>query len=439
MKVDKTTLHDLSFLEGTRSVFQLLNACTTQKGSEVLRRHILTPPANRADLLLYQDGVRFWMNHPDSWTEKISNGTLVMLESFFESADTAPERPTVWSLMMDSLLQKVFNKDAWSFIRFSISHLSDFMKGCAELTALRTRYTLPQAVLLELEALDTALQLPLCQQFLTMDASIGHRALLMAGFRARREMKATIYKMILHYARLDAMRALGLSAVRRGWNLPRIEETEVVTLEAEGLFHPLLERPVPYTIRFDADHAFLFLTGANMSGKSTFIRSLGICALLAHIGAAVPAEALRISFLQGIITNMEVSDNIFKGESYFMAEVQRMKITARKLADKSHQLVLMDELFKGTNVHDAYECSRAVIQGLLQQRNNLMVLSTHLNELSASLEKEAKLFFKYCYTEITAAGQYTFTYTLKDGVSKDRIGYLVLKNEGVLQILRGEK
>src|SRR5690606_10350884 len=103
-----------------------------------------------------------------------------------------------------------------------------------------------------------------------------------------------------------------------------------VSLSAKGLFHPLLKQAVPYDIELGKDNHMLFLTGANMSGKSTLLRSLGLSALLAHIGMGVPAREYRISFLEGIITNMQVEDNIFKGESYFFAEVQRMKITAQK-------------------------------------------------------------------------------------------------------------
>jgi DNA mismatch repair ATPase MutS len=112
-----------------------------------------------------------------------------------------------------------------------------------------------------------------------------------------------------------------------------------------------------------------------------------------------------------------------------------MKLTAQKLSRNRYHLVLMDELFKGTNVHDAYECSRAVVDGLLQQSDNLMALSTHLNELSENMKDEPNVWFRYCYTHITSDGQYQFTYQLKEGVSKDRIGYLVLKNEGVLDLL----
>ena len=95
----------------------------------------------------------------------------------------------------------------------------------------------------------------------------------------------------------------------------------------------------------------------------------------------------------------------------------------------------MDELFKGTNVHDAYECSKAVIEGLLSHSNSLMMLSTHLYELSENLKEYSNILFRYCYTKLDTSGSYQFTYQLKEGVSNDKIGYLVLKNEGVLDLL----
>src|SRR5690606_22228756 len=125
-----------------------------------------------------------------------------------------------------------------------------------ELADLKVNPALPPAIALETEALASALEHPLCQQFLKMEASIGHRALLMLGFRARRELKATVYKMMMHYARLDAMRALGVSGLRNGWVLPGIEESDAILFDAEGLYHPLLSRPVPYDIGFGASHNF---------------------------------------------------------------------------------------------------------------------------------------------------------------------------------------
>ena len=172
-----------------------------------------------------------------------------------------------------------------------------------------------------------------------------------------------------------------------------------------------------------------------MSGKSTLIRSLGVCAYLAHIGMAVPAKEVSISYLDTIISNMQIEDNIYKGESYFFAEVQRIKNTAQQIVQTPYNLVLMDELFKGTNVHDAYECTQAVIQALVKSKTNIMALSTHLYELGQQFEQQSNIQFKYCETTLGVDQSFQFTYQLKEGVSNDRIGYIVLQKEGVLDLL----
>jgi DNA mismatch repair ATPase MutS len=225
------------------------------------------------------------------------------------------------------------------------------------------------------------------------------------------------------------------ASIEHGWTFPELLPAAPVRFEAVGLSHPLLQHPVPYDIAFDKTSNFLLLTGANMSGKTTFMRSLGVGALLAHIGMGVPARSLRISFLQGVITNMKAEDNILRGESYFFAEVQRMKQTAEKLQRPESQLVLMDELFKGTNVHDACECTKAVVEGLLNHDNHLMILSTHLYEVAQQFSNNIGILFSYFVTTMGNDGGYKFTYELKKGISNDRIGYLILQKEGVIDLL----
>lgn len=434
MILDKTTLDDLSFLKGEHAIFFLINRCTTQAGTDVLRKHILTPPASFEKLQEQQDAVRFLLQYPDHWTKTISNGTLVMIEKFYESSDGIAGREDPFTLFINSALQKVFNRNAYSFVRFSVSHLIDFLKGCRELLQLEVHHP-PVSIKRELEGIQHTLDLPLCKALLATHSDAPHRELMQLSYKARREIKTAIFQLMERYARLDALQSMAKATREHAWVMPVLQPSSALHYEAHHLYHPLLAHPVAYNITFSRKENFLFLTGANMSGKSTLIRSMGVAALLAHIGMGVPAQAMNISFLEGIITNMQVEDNIFRGESYFFAEVQRMKLTAQKLNRNRYHLVLMDELFKGTNVHDAYECSKAVIEGLLQQHDNLMALSTHLNELSENLKDRPNVWFRYCYTKITDNNRYEFTYQLKEGVSKDRIGYLVLKNEGVLDLL----
>jgi len=99
-----------------------------------------------------------------------------------------------------------------------------------------------------------------------------------------------------------------------------------------------------------------------MAGKSTFIKAVGTAVFLAHLGMGVPAKEMQLSLFDGILSNINVVDNIAKGESYFFNEVQRIKNTIIKINNKNKWLVLIDELFKGTNVQDAMKCSSTVIE-----------------------------------------------------------------------------
>jgi len=97
-------------------------------------------------------------------------------------------------------------------------------------------------------------------------------------------------------------------------------------------------------------------------------------------------------------------------------------------------LILIDELFKGTNVQDAMKCSSTVIKGLLKIRNSLFILSTHLYEIAEELKPYPNISFKYFETTIRGE-QLEFSYLLKDGISDDRLGYLILRREKVIDLL----
>ncbi|MGN6509822.1 MAG: MutS-related protein, partial [Chitinophaga sp.] len=170
------------------------------------------------------------------------------------------------------------------------------------------------------------------------------------------------------------------------------------------------------------------------AGKTTFIRAVGIAVFLAHLGMGVPAQQMKLSFFHGILSNIDVKDNIFKGESYFYNEVQRIKNTIIKISDEKNWLILIDEMFKGTNVEDAKNCSLAVIRGLLNNHRCLYILSTHLYEIAEELQGEDQIIFKYFQSEVIDDNLH-FTYGLKDGIAKEKIGYLILRKEKVIELL----
>ena len=436
MQNDRTTLKDLSIFtpEAGGGIFGLLDNTTTLAGKDALRKHIMHPPDTYEALRNVQDAIKFWTANIGLWPEDISNGTMLMLEKFFESADTGVP-PGGIALNIGSFLQKLLNRNEMFFTEFSLSHIADFLRGCGKLAEIAEKHEVPPLLKNELVSIQDELKHRLTEPLLKLNKKTPYADQSKLSYQVRREMKNTVYRLMDHYARLDAWQSMARATVNNQWVFPDILPSLPVHFETRGMYHPLLDRPVPYDITFAGNRNFLLLTGANMSGKTTFMRSLGVSALLAHLGMGVPAASLRISFLQGIITNMHVEDDILKGESYFFAEVQRMKLTAQKLLQKEPHLVLMDELFKGTNVHDAYECTAAVMEGLLHRPDHLMILSTHLYEVAQQFSQRHEIQFAHFITEM-AGDNFRFTYQLKEGISNDRIGYRILQKEGVISLLK---
>ena len=236
------------------------------------------------------------------------------------------------------------------------------------------------------------------------------------------------------FHQLDAYYSMAMAVKKLRLTFPTITRSEQPFIEGKKLYHPLLKQAVSYDVTMNPEGNFIFLTGANMAGKSTFIKAVGISVYLAHTGMGVPAENLSLSLFDGLLSNIQVEDNISKGESYFYNEVQRIKKTIDKINDGRNWLILIDELFKGTNVQDAMKCSTAVVEGLRKMTNTLFILSTHLYEIGEDLKKYPNIRFYYFETD-TSNGQLTFSYQLIEGISNDRLGYLILKREGVVDML----
>lgn len=227
---------------------------------------------------------------------------------------------------------------------------------------------------------------------------------------------------------------MAVAVKKFGLCFPELIEQDAPLVEARGLYHILLPHPVAYDFQMNPQHNFLFLTGANMAGKSTLIKSVGGAVFLAHIGMGVPAQQMRLTLFHGLLSNINVVDNIVKGESFFFNEVQRIKTTIEKINNGKKWLVLIDELFKGTNMQDAMKCSSTVIKGLIKIKNSLFILSTHLYEICDELKEYPNISFRYFETNVKD-DQLEFTYQLREGVSNDRFGYFILKKEKVVDLL----
>jgi DNA mismatch repair protein MutS len=435
MEIDNITYEDLSLFsrEEDYSIFHKLDFTRTRGGKDQLLECFNRPFSNFASIHATQQTLALIAEKIDQWPSSISNGTVMVMERFYETA--LDELPHAADLPR-ALAYKIFHAPDYSMVRYSVGHFADFVRGMNTMIGLLDRPDNPpllgellqrSRVLLDHEVLHSMAKT-------APGVKLSPVQVVYYGFYIRERFKAPMQSLIQIYNRLDAWYSMAMAARKYNFSYPVFLEREDPYLEVRSLYHLLLPTPVSYDVILDQQTNFLFLTGANMAGKSTFIRSVGVVVFLAHLGMGVPAQSMRLSLFDGILSNINVVDNISKGESFFFNEVQRIRNTLVKISGQKRWLVLIDELFKGTNVQDAMKCSTAVIKGLLRIRQSLFILSTHLYEIGEELRQYPNITFNYFETAVKD-DQLEFSYQLKEGISNDRIGYLILKREKVVEML----
>lgn len=436
MQIDKVTLYDLSIFnhEEASSVFHHFNYTRTAGGREWLRRIFLSPHTEISQIVATQQLLKRIIEKEEEWPAQITNGTVIMIHKFFDTAiDDVPKSPNP----IQTMTYRFLHGPDYSLIKFSIPHFIDFFQGMHQLLGIiNGNDELPRTLKSAVDRANALMERVSIKKIIQKNRKevLSDRELLQWAHFFYYHYKTHSIELIEIYARLDAYFSMAVAAKKHSLFFPSFVDQEDPLLKIDGLYHPLLPTPVAYDARLDGQHNFLFLTGANMAGKSTFIKSVGIAVFLAHIGMGVPARFMQLSLFSGLLSNIQVMDNIMKGESYFFNEVQRIKNTILTINDSRKWLILIDELFKGTNVQDAMKCSLTVIQGLIRIRHSLFILSTHLYEIGEELKVNPNIIFRYFETRV-ADDQLVFSYQLKEGVSNDRLGYLILKREKVVDLL----
>jgi DNA mismatch repair ATPase MutS len=252
------------------------------------------------------------------------------------------------------------------------------------------------------------------------------------------QLKNGLYEQmeaILSFAyELDVNIAVSDVARTRGFAYAKAWAPEANILSATGLYHPGLKRAVGNSIALDGAHNVLFLTGANMAGKSTWMKSVGIGIYLAHMGFPVAAARMEFSIREGLYSSINVADNIGLGYSHFYAEVVRVRQAAEATASGKRLLLMFDELFKGTNVKDAYDGTLAVTEAFAEYRNCLFIVSTHIIEVGEALKKHDNIRPVYMPT-IMDGPHPRYTYQLQEGITEDRQGMMIIRNEGILELI----
>ncbi|SFN19068.1 MutS domain III [Chitinophaga sp. YR627] len=286
-------------------------------------------------------------------------------------------------------------------------------------------------------AISTLLSAPAFSPVLAHRGKLSHATIAAYDILFRFRYREAIQQLLHYLYYLDVYLSVAKVAAERGFIFPAALARDTCKANVEGVYHPLLKKAVPNTICITAENNVLFLTGANMAGKSTFMKSLSIALFLGHMGFPVAAAKMEFSVLDGIYTTINLPDNLGMGASHFYAEVLRVKKIAQELSMGKHLFIVFDELFRGTNVKDAYEATIAITNGFAGKRNSIFVISTHIIEAGEVLKAQCgNVHFVYLPTRMEGLRP-VYTYMLENGITNDRHGMIIINNEGILEMLAG--
>lgn len=237
------------------------------------------------------------------------------------------------------------------------------------------------------------------------------------------------FNLIANFEALISLSSLNTN--NPDWCYAKIHDGEYYTLDTKEIGHPLISAE----IRVNNDYSLKnelkidIITGSNMAGKSTFLRTLGINAVLALCGTVACAKELELSRMM-VFSYMRIRDSLNESTSTFKAELDRLQALLKILEGSEKIFFLIDEMLRGTNSQDKYLGSKAVIEKLISQ-NGVGIVATHDLQI-ADLEKKYPNYIRNFYFDIQVEGEeMNFDYKLKPGECKTFNASLLLKRIGI--------
>ncbi len=247
----------------------------------------------------------------------------------------------------------------------------------------------------------------------------------------KKKNRESVRAWITAMAETDVLNSMAAFAYNHDtFCFPGVDENHF-HFESTGLGHPLISsaKRVTNDINSIGTGQILLITGSNMAGKSTFLRSVGVNAVLAMMGSPVCASGFTISY-NHLISSMRIADNLAENTSTFYAELKKLKTIIDRVNQKEKLLILMDEILRGTNSFDRHAGSEALIEQMIQQEA-IALVATHDVELGA-LEKKYPLSIHNYHFDVQVKGEELyFDFKLKEGICQSMNASILMKKIGI--------
>ena len=439
-EIDKQTLEDLNILGKYRnnSIFSLFNHTVTRGGEIVLEKMFLEPFTeaekinNRSTILsLFQR---------NNFIFPFKNDEFEITEQYLGNPDYSNFITSFSNNLKRKALSLIANDKEFEMLREGIIQTASFVKKLDKVlnqinSNPETKMTPYDRVVNEALFLLHSNKMKWLYGIEEGD-KISFWKVALYDHKLRYSLLETMTELINIVYEMDVFITVSSIGKNRDFTYAQINDNNEFIMEIKGVFHPSIPNAVANDISITENENVIFLTGANMAGKSTLMKSFGVAIYLAQMGFPVAAKSMTFKPQKGLYTSINVPDDINKGYSHFYAEVMRVKKIAIEAASGKNLVIVFDELFKGTNVKDAYDATVAITGAFSKIKKCVFIVSTHIMEAGVELiNKRKNIQFKYLPT-IMKGNMPTYTYTLDNGISDDRHGMRIINNEKIIEIIK---
>jgi DNA mismatch repair ATPase MutS len=438
--MDDKTLTDLQIFgpPGRRSLFDLLDFTITDGGRGMLRKKFLHPLAARDDIEDTQHLIRYFAPNIERFERYFFRGQLNDIEYYLKSNITPLKYRNRLQALRKGFSSRLRYKSDYYRLNSCIRQLILLLQ---RLNLFLSEVSLPGMPLLvkdffaELHSLFTG-------EAGSMILKRGNewvmrpQELCYLDDFFRRKNKDHVCSLLNRLYQMDMLLSMAKAVEKYKLVFPAFAP-KGSRVCFKGLYHLCLPEGKRNDFKFDDGKNVMLMTGPNMSGKSTYLKACGVAVVLAHMGMGVPADSATLPVFDDVVTAFSATDDIEKGYSYFYGEMNRMADVGKLLREKKDIFVVVDEMFKGTNFSDALHCSQLILEKLLLWKNSFFLLSTHIPELAVNFSGRIRC----SYFEATLnQGEPCFTYSIKEGISRERFGLILLQQSHLRQLLTpGEK
>lgn len=439
--IDKQTLTDLNLLGRykTNSIFNLFNHTITRGGGVILEQMFTNPLTCAKDINRRKEIFAFFQQnnfslpfHKKEWEKA---------EQYIENSESKSVVSSISSNIKRKAKELIANDKELKILEEGLlttvslfKKIEQTFKKIAEFNPKENPY---------IEEIQNALKLlhnkkiePIYNLDTTKEPSFTD--LLKYDYILRSQAAHIVEKIITTIQYLDLYTTVAYTGKERNFNYANCSESNELNIQIKGLYHPRIKNAVENDLSLSKESNVLFLTGANMAGKSTLMKSFGIAIYLAHMGFPLAVKSMEFNVQNGMYTSINVPDNLNMGYSHFYAEVIRVKKIAQEVSSGKNLIIIFDELFKGTNVKDAYDATVAITESFAAINECGFIISTHIMEAGITLHKRCSNIQLQFLPSLLKGNKPYYSYKLEDGVSNDRHGMTIINNEKIIETIMGE-